>query len=290
MIKKTFIGIGILMLLVLSLFYFKVIWVLAPYYDVEQPIELEVPVMDMQAYKEIWGTHRRPYIYTLGASGAGGALCVVGIDHTKDPRDPQLDSIQHHWQKFDADIALVEGRVGNLITWLQDPVTELGEGGMVTQLANEKGIQLYSWESKREDEIAFLLKKYPPEEVAMFYAFRPYFSNLRYGKYDDPEAQLQEYLASRTDYDGIRGVFETWQELDAKWQADFPGIGWRDYGAGKGYPEGYLDEIWNLINIYRDEHMIMVIHELVQKGNRVFVTMGASHAPRIENTLKAALK
>ncbi|MEN0051442.1 MAG: hypothetical protein AAF806_30535, partial [Bacteroidota bacterium] len=172
----------------------------------------------------------------------------------------------------------------------QDPIKELGEGGLVTQLANEKGIKLYSWESRQEQEIEFLIQKYTPEEIAMFYSFRPYFSNMRYGTYDDPESTLQGYLESRTDYPTIRGVFKTWQELDEKWQDDFPNIEWRDYGAGKGYPEGYLNEIWNYTNLLRDEHMVNMIIELVNADKKVFVTMGVSHAPRIEHTLRATLE
>ena len=290
MIKKIIIGIGAIILFVISLIYFKVIWTLAPLYDLENRVPIEVPIMDMESYKKIWDSHRRPYIYSLKSLSFGGEVVIVGVDHTKDPNHPHLDSLHYYWNKFNPDIALVEGRVGNLITWLQDPVKELGEGGLVTKLANKKGIKLYSWESKREDEIESLLKKFSPEEIAMFYTFRPYFSNMRYGEYENPESALQDYLESRTDYPHIKGIFKTWQELDEKWKNDFPDIEWRTYGSGKGYPEGYLHDIWNHTNLLRDEHMVRVITELVNKGNSVFVTMGVSHAPRIEKTLNALIQ
>lgn len=277
-----------LTLFVAALVYFKVLWILAPYYDLESQVVLEVPVMDMNAYEEIIDTHRRPYIYQVKDSGGGSAL-ICGVSHTKDVNNPELDALREKWKAFNPDIALVEGRVGNLFTWFQDPVEELGEGGLVTAMANRKGIDLYSWEPRREYELDILIKEFSAEELAMFYTFRPYFGNMRYGKYDDPEAALQDYLDSRTDYPQIEGVFESWEEMDAKWKKDFPGIEWRDYGAGKGYPEGYLHEIWNRSNLIRDEHMLMATVELVRKGHRVFVTMGASHAPRIEKCLKAAL-
>ena len=287
-LKITALTLTTLILGVLLLIHFKVFWVLAPYYTLTQSIELEVPIMDMKAYEEIWNTHRRPYIYTL-SSRSGGAALIMGIIHTKEADHPHLDSLKYHWEAFDADIALVEGRVGNLITWFQDPTEELGEGGLVTHLANQKGINVYSWESRREDEIRQLLEKHTPEEIAMFYTFRPYFSNMRYGEYSDPEAALQDYVESRTDYPGIEGVFTSWEELDKKWKTDYPNIEWRTYGSGKGYPEGYLHDIWNATNVMRDEHMVKAIAELVDKGHRVFITMGASHAPRIEATLRALL-
>jgi len=290
MIKKTLIGFGIIILFILSLIYFKVIWTLAPYYELKTPVTINVPIMDMEAYKSIWDTHRRPYIYTLGSTSSNGEVVIMGLDHTKDPSNPDLDSLRYYWQQFNPDVALVEGRVGNLITWFQDPVKELGEGGLLTKLANEKGIELYSWESEKGDEVNFLMDKFSPEEIAMFYTFRPYFSNMRYGEYENPESSLQEYLESRTDHPGIKGVFSSWEELDKKWKNDFPDIEWRNYGSGNGYPKGYLHDIWNYTNILRDEHMVSVITELVSNDKKVFVTMGVSHAPRIEKTLIALLK
>lgn len=270
--------------------YFKVIWVLAPYYELKVNRVLKEPIMDMETYKKIWDTHRRPYIYSIQSSRLGGEVCIVGLDHTKDRDHPSLDSIKYYWDHFKPDIALVEGRVGNLITWFQDPISTLGEGGLVTSLANQNGVKLYSWESKQEQEITLLLKTFTAEEIAMFYVYRPYFSNYRYGPYDDPAAALQEYLESRTDHPKIRGVFKNWEELDQKWKRDFPNIDWRNYGSGNGYPEGYLHEIWNQTNLIRDQHMVATIIELVEKGNKVLVTMGVSHAPRIEQTLKIALE
>jgi hypothetical protein len=288
-LKGLLILIPSLMLLIGLLIYFDVLWLMAPYYEIEQETELTVPVMDMKAYDGIINTHRRPYIFTITTPG-GGAVCIMGVDHTKNPEDRGVDSIRHYWSAFDADVALVEGRVGNLFTWLQDPLEALGEGGLVTSLANSKGVDLYSWEPQRQDEIDYLLVRYSPEEIAMFYTFRPYFSNMRYQTYPDPEAALQRYLGDRTDYPGIEGVFTSWEQLDAKWKADHPGIEWRDFGAGHSFPGGYLFEIGNAINIMRDEHMIMSIVDLMRKGRRVFVTMGASHAPRIEETLRTALE
>lgn len=288
MVKKILFAAVTLIIFVLSLFYFKVIWRLAPYYEVREYIQLEVPVMDMEAYKSIAESHRRPYIYSI--QSAKGEVCIVGISHTKDPNNPSLDSLRDHWKKFKPDVVLVEGNVGNLITWFQDPVKKLGEGGLATHLAHQDHVELYSWEPKKEKEIEILRKDFTAEEMVMFYSFRPYWGNKKYGKYKNDEAELQDCLKSRTAHTSIEDVFTSWQELDKKWKADFPGIDWRTYEDKSGYPPGYLNNIWNRSNLIRDVHMIMVIIELVKAGKRVFVTMGASHAPRIEQTLLRALR
>ncbi len=40
----------------------------------------------------------------------------------------------------------------------------------------------------------------------------------------------------------------------------------------------------------RDVNMCRAIIELVNKGERVFISMGASHAPRIEGTLRGMIQ
>jgi hypothetical protein len=288
-LKIILVSISIIFLTIVLLLYSNVLWQLAPYYKVKQNVPIEEPIMDMNAYEEIWDTHRRPYIFSV-RSKFGSDVIILGISHTKDVNDPQLDSIKYYWDKSNPDIALVEGRVGNLFTWIQDPVKELGEGGFVTSLAHKKGVKIYSWEPDRETEIEILLKDFSKEEIAMFYTFRPYFSNMIYGKPSNPEAQLQNYLDSRTDYPQLKGVFTSWEELDNKWKKDFPDIDWRNHDDGNGYPDGYLHSIWNRSNVLRDEHMLQIIFDLVSKGNTVFVTMGASHAPRIEKSLEKMIK
>lgn len=276
-------------LLLVSFFYFNILWKSPGFYKIKQPKELIEPIMDMEAYSQILQTHRRPYCFSVSSS-SGGKVYIVGIEHTRDKNNSQLDTIQNIWNEVKPTVALVEGRLGFLFAWFQNPVEEYGEGGLVSQLSKENGIDLYTWEPKREDEIDFLLKNFTAKQIAMFYSFRPYFSNMRFGKPDNPEAKLQHYLNSRTDYDQIRDIYISWEELDEIWRKDFPEINWRDYSDEYGWPEGYLRQIASASNLARDYHMIQIIIELVNNGETVFVTMGSSHAPRIENAIKSIIK
>ena len=108
-------------------------------------------------------------------------------------------------------------------------------------------------------------------------------------KYKNPEDKLQDYLDDRTDYDKIRNIYTSWEQLDSVWNNDYPKLKWREYSSGIGWPEGYLHDLWNGSNLARDEQLIQIILEEVNKGNKVFATVGASHAPRIEKTLKKAI-
>ena len=188
--------------------------------------------MDMEGYKAIWQTHRRPYTYSI-ASQSGGTVHVLGVEHVSVTEHPDLDTIKAIWNKVNPDIAFVEGRLGFLFSWLQNPIKQYGEGGLVAVLAKRDNTKLYTWEPSREDEIKILMKDFSVEQIALFYAFRPYFSNMRHGKPENPEEKLQEYLDSRTDYEHIRGIYQSWEELDRIWQKDFPEIEWRDYSDAR---------------------------------------------------------
>lgn len=276
--------------LVLLLFYFGVMWKSPSFYKVEQRVVLKTPVMDMDAYGDIISTHRRPYIYTLPAKN-GAQVSIVGVDHRNDATHPQFDSIRKAWEQLNPDVALIEGRLGFLFTWFQDPIESYGESGLTSYLAKKEGKDLYTWEPSRDDEVAILREKFEPEEIAMFYALRPYFSHSSRGTVKNPEEKIQDLINSRTDYDHIRGALTSYQDLDAVWKKHYPNIDWRTYSNKRGYmPKGLMHQLWNASNIARDEHLIQSVLDLMNNNKNVFVTVGVSHAPRIEETLKTALK
>jgi hypothetical protein len=243
----------------------------------------------MEEYGNLSNDHERPYIYIL--KKGSGSVTVLGIEHTFDPLDPQVDSIRRYWEHRRPTVALVEGRLGFLFQWTQDPVAKLGEGGILVKLAKEDGVPFYSWEPDKESEVQELLKKHPAKYLALFYSLRPYFSNFRFGKPSDPNAALQHYIDERTSVKGLRGELTSLREVDSIWQHDFPAKkDWRNTSDEYGWPEGYLADIFNDSNLYRDHHLCSVILELVEKGQSVIVTMGSSHAYRIRQTLEHELK
>lgn len=289
LLRKTVIALSIFSLLIVILFSCNVLWKSPPYYSVKNNKLLENEIMNMEMYQKIAGTHRRPYCYSIN-SVSGGSVFIVGVEHVTNRNHSQFDTIQKLWNESEPTVALIEGRLGFLFTWFQDPVTEYRESGFVSELAKMNNVELYTWEPTRDDEIEILMKQFSAEQIALFYSFRPYFSNMRNGKPENPEMRFQEYLKSRTDYEHIRNIYQSWEELDSIWNLDYPNISWRDYSDEQGWPKGYLHEIWNESNLARDFHLIQVISELVENGESVFVTMGVSHAPRIEIALRSMIK
>lgn len=261
------------------------IWRSPPFYTDFISTEPVAPIMTMAEYGEVFETHARPYVVNIESSK--GAVLVYGSRHTKDPDDPQIADIGKRWQAFEPSVALVEGRLGFFIPVIMNPVRRFAEMGALNALARSDGIPVYSWEPPRELEIASVLEDFPPEQVALSYVLRPYFGNLRFGRPDDPDAFVEEYRQKRTKYPGLEGTLESIGEIDSVWQRDFAGLpDWRDTSDEYGLP-GYLAEI--ATSLFRDEHLVNVIIDLVDRGERVFVVAGESHSVKVERALQAAL-
>ncbi|HLO80807.1 MAG TPA: hypothetical protein VK166_07615 [Chitinophagaceae bacterium] len=271
------------------LLFTGIIWRSPPRYTTSKTYTFRKPIMTMVEYGNLSNNHERPYIYTLKKDQ--GTITIIGIEHTFDPHDPQIDSIQKYWEISKPTAALVEGRLGFLFQGIQDPVAAHGEGGKLIRLAKKDGIPFYSWEPDREQEVQALLKRYPAKQLALFYSLRPYFSGFRFGKPADPNGTMQKYIDERTAVKGLKGEILTVRQVDSIWQKDFPSReDWRNTSDEYGWPEGYLSDIFNASNLYRDQHLCSMIMELAEKGEHVIVTMGSSHAFRIRQTLESEMK
>lgn len=281
--------IAILVIAVLLVFAFTLFWRSPDYYTDYDSIELAAPLLTSEEYDALVDTHPRPYIVEFESQDSGAVL-LYGSEHTQDPTDPQIADIQTRWNDFQPTIALVESRLGFFVQGFQNPVKEYGEMGWAFSLARKDKVPVYTWEAPREREIQYALEEFPREQVALFYILRPYFSNFRYGKPEDPEAVAQDYIRERSDYPGIENAISSVEQIDAIWQRDFPDeADWRDTSDQFGLP-GYLGEVAARSNEARDEHFVRVIIDLVQKGERVFAIAGSSHAVKLEPALRATFQ
>lgn len=269
----------------------NVIWTSPKRYHPD-PLTLQPPIMSLDEYTSsgLINTHARPYLY--GVEKNNGAVLVFGAEHTNDPDDNQFQLMQKQWKEFRPTIAMVEGRLGFLFSWMQDPVEELGEGGFTAKMARSDGIELYSWEPGREAEVEFLLGEYDAALVASFFCLRPYLNRHADLTKEEQDQIMSNFIAERTTHPAIKGSLTSLSQLDSIWNKVNPeGENWRTYQHPQnGWPKGPLNDMFGATNLFRDIHMCRSIIELVNRGERVFISMGSSHAPRIEKTLKAMLK
>jgi hypothetical protein len=299
MIKKVLLGIFLLVLAaVIFLFYFA--WRSPEYYPAAAECKFNMPPMTMAEYDSVSQTHPRPFIIDIDASQKDpkwGKVLFYGAAHTRDKNDPQISDIEKRWESFKPTVCLVEGRLGFLIPGLMDPVQKYGEGGLVYKLSRRDGVEAYTWEQPLDDEITAVLKKFKPEQTAMFYILRPYFSNIRFSKPENPDEYVKGFIEKRTQHPELQNTIKSVGDIDAIWNREFRGndkIGepikdWRETSDEYGLPL-WLGDISAESNFVRNEYLACLIITLVKQGKRVFVIGGSSHPVCIERTLNAELK
>lgn len=284
----------LLLVTALLLIQCNVLWLPPKKYHPVNRVTLAPPVMTLEEYTSsgLISRHPRPYVYTIESRNTRGAVLVFGAEHTFDPNHKQFPAMKENWDRFNPTTALVEGNLDLILTWFFNPVKASGEGGYTQKLAKSKGIKIYSWEPGIEAEMDAILEKYDPFHVAVFYCLRPYQNRWDQFSKAGQDSKMAHLIAERAQYKTLRGTLISVEQVDSLWKADFPSLpSWRSYKHPEnGWPDGMLKQIAEETNMVRDVNMCRAIIELVNKGERVFISMGASHAPRIEGTLRGMIQ
>jgi hypothetical protein len=189
--KKIFKILGIIVSIVIfgMAIVFLFAWRSPAYYELTQEFNSIDSIVPFKDYEKI-SNHPRPLILKNSVK----PIIIFGASHTRDPKALEIPLIEKEWEALKPTVALVEGRLGFLFRGLMDPVSTLGEGGKVKELAEENNIPIYNWDVSKSDLMKQLVKVYSPEQVALAQILNPYFSNLRFGKPSSPETFIQEYL------------------------------------------------------------------------------------------------
>lgn len=229
--------------------------------------------------------HEEPFLVRADHSSGSGTVLVFGSKHTKDPNDPSLERIKFEFESFAPTVVLCEGRMtGLLFPGLMDPVKTFGEPGLVRKLAYANGCPVFTWEPSPRGEVEGLLNQsFDKKQIALRLMLSSYFGNLRFGKPDDPDEFVNDTIRKKKSWPEIGNLFADVTELDLAWASYFPdGPDWRDVSDEQTLP-GFLGEMD--ANLVRDAHLFSIIHELVERGERVFVIAGSSHAVKLEGAV-----
>lgn len=227
-----------------------------------------------------------PGPYLLELARGNGSLLYYGAHHSSDPASPQVADIEARWREFRPTIALCEGRSRGYFTGrLGRLVQGLPESALVHELARRDGVPLVSLEPVYEDEVSMLLRRWSPEEVALYFTMRVYWSEAG-GNADN--ALAEDLLRKRTAVRGLHGTMATASDIDRVWATSLAAHG--DWRTRTSMPEGtFLEEIDLASRVVRGEHMARVLVELVGKGERVFAVVGSGHVIRQEWALRSML-
>ena len=253
------------------------------------PMSEITPAQPILSAKEYRLGHKHPYLVQTRDSAGDGAVLIFGAAHVRDPTDSSLETIRREFQAFAPTVVLCEGRMtGLLFPGLMDPVTTFGEPGLVRQLGYSHDCKVYTWEPPEQAIVRGLMdQSFDTQQIALRIVLSPYFSNLRFGKPDNPELYVLESIRNKRSWPQIGDVFSNVADIDQIWRQYFPdGPDWREVSDETELP-GFLGEMDS--NLVRDQHLFNIICELVDKGQRVFVIAGSSHAVKLENAVKASI-
>jgi hypothetical protein len=283
-------------LLIAVVFVSSVAAVMYRAYSPGSPVYVETPAVKSIALPgrfRNWDEHDyivekfalgKPYVLEL--SSGKGSFVFFGAHHTGNPNDPQMAQIEQQWKAFKPTVALHEGRQRSFYDVpVLEPLKGLSEVEKLHNLATRSGVKIYTLEPAFDDEVAALLKKWSPEEVATYFVLRGYWSEA---KGDVREDIAKELIGKRTDVEGLRGSLKAPSDIDRVWKKAYPNAG--DWRTTKGEPEdGYLAEMSDASRVVRGEHMARVLIDLVRRGERVFAVVGSGHVIRTEWILREAL-
>ncbi|MEM8679646.1 MAG: hypothetical protein AAGF97_09875 [Planctomycetota bacterium] len=271
-------------------------WAVLGYVLVRPPSyspQVELGAVQLRPWNEhdaIYRSAQFPYVLSL--TGDEGQLEYVGAKHTSDATEPQLTEIEDRWQTFQPTVALCEGRSRLSRFATRNKTGRLSESDLIRILANQHNVPLYTLEPTYEDEVAGLLQEFESQLVATYMTLRVYTAEIK--QFESPSRTQQDRLAlhllrKRTNVRGLAGSMTSIADLDQYWQRAFPDAeDWRELTDIDRL--SLLRQVGDLAREVRGEHMMRTIVELVQRGERVFAVVGASHVIRQEVILTECLE
>lgn len=247
-------------------------------------------LMTYEAYDRL----EHPVPYVLLADQGPGALLYYGSRHVYDPADPQVADLQRRWASFRPTLAFNEGG---------DPPAErevaaamqYGEAGLVRYLARRDNVPVRSLDPPLADQIDSARSAgYEPESVKLFFVLRYYVSYRRAEHPQSPDAFIARVLRDPAWAGRLAGPPCDLKELASSYDSLFPQQ--TDWHA---VPDAFFDpvstttilnRISRTVSQHRDRFIMRLLAEAVQRGERVFAVVGASHVVMQEAALAHELR
>jgi hypothetical protein len=248
--------------------------------------------MSYEQYARIPGPHKTPYI--LRIQGSKGALLYFGADHSVDPNHHQVPELVRLWDEFRPTVAYTEGGIPPLCQSLEEAVRRYGEGGPVRILAERDRIPVGNLEPAMETQVEMLLDHFSREQVKLHYLLRQVMQYRREKRGDSLELYLEPLMRELNSIPELEGPPRMVAEIGECVKSVLPGLAdWTRVPQSWFVPtrsETLTNEIARRLSRFRDEHMVSVLIEEVEKGERVFAVVGFSHALMQEPALRSAIE
>lgn len=260
---------------------------------VERCAERLVPYADWPKVKD------RAFSLELAAA-SGGRLRYFGAGHSADPADPQFAEIEKEWNALKPTVAFYEGPNRPIAGSAEETIRQTGESGFVRFLAKRDGVPFVTLEPPPQEEFASISKKYPADQVMLFYVLRE-TARLR-DRRKLPEAELKAATAALLEraskllgmpafatLDGLDAAYRRYWTTPANWW-EAPHHWFDPLKTSKETGGIFTNEINRLSSEYRNRHMYTLLATAALEGKRAFAVVGGNHVPMQATALRCAVK
>ena len=232
--------------------------------------------------------HATPYLVDVARGGS--RLLLFGVRHSSEPADPMFDQIEAAFATLSPAFALHEGTPPQVEPDREIAIRRHGEAGLVRHLAARAGIETASMDIPLAEETQLLRRTLAPDEVLVFLVVRQLASFNRKTARMDFARYFGDFFALISPPLELATI--DWPLIEA---AHVRVLGRplaaRQVTATETDPmraELPTQRMARLSNRLRDEHMLRRLLDALAVHERVFATVGVSHAVMLAPALDAA--
>lgn len=233
----------------------------------------------------------------------GGEILLLGVQHSRDPNDPQNLRLTHEFEGFHPTIAFYEGQDRGEAETAEATIEQMGESGLTRFLARHAAIEVARLEPDPRDELLYVLQRFDIEQAALFYLLRSaqQWRDREGLSTAQVDARMESFLPR------VNALFATLPppgnafavphvaDLDSLYRRHFTEP--QDWHAA---PERWFSPelqdrdtgglFTNAINArsseFRNVNIVRVLAQAAVRGERVFAVVGGDHVTRIEPAIE----
>jgi len=244
-------------------------------------------ILSFAAYAAI--RHHTPYLVDLTANSA--RLLLFGGRHSSDPAEPMFAHLEAAFATLAPTFALHEGTPPQVERDREAAIRKHGEAGLVRYLAAGAGIETASMDIPLVEEARLLRRDVAATDALVFLVVRQLASFNRKTARLDFDGYFRDFFACISPGLGLAAIDWPLVEREHRRLSGAP-LDVRAVTAAETDPLHDVlptQRIARLSNRRRDEHMLRRLVDAFRVHQRVFATVGVSHAVMLEPALRAAV-
>jgi hypothetical protein len=236
-----------------------------------------------------YATRRHTVPYVVDLVRGTSQLVLFGVRHSSDPAEPMFDQIEAAFSKLTPAFSLHEGTPPAVETDREISIRRHCETGLVRYLSARAGIATASMDIPLVEEARLLRREIGPDRALVFLVVRQLASFNRKTARPDFDAYFKDFFDLIAP--GLELAQIDWPHIERE-HVRLLGRRPSAHHVTGVETDPMRDElptqrIARVSNRLRDEHMLARLLEATAAHERVFATVGVTHAVMLEPALRA---